>query len=104
MQQKKSEEYARLLIENLNHQIFLQFILPVALKFGKIQLREKEQFEILDKVVRSTLHSFKVDMVNIYDMKNTISYSFDQELIGKQVSVLVNLAPRRMMQARLIRP
>ena len=84
MQQEKSEEYARLLIENLNHQVFLQFIIPVALKFGKIQLREKEQFEILDKVVRSTLHSFKVDMVTIYDMKNTVSYSFDQELIGKK--------------------
>jgi len=84
MQQKKSEEYARLLIENLNHQVFLQFIIPVALKFGKIQLREKEQFEIMDKVVRSTLHSFKVDMVTIYDMNNTISYSFDQETIGEK--------------------
>ena len=58
MQQKKSEDYAQLLIENLNHQVFLQFIIPVALKFGKIQLREKKQFERMDKVVRSTLHSF----------------------------------------------
>jgi two-component system sensor histidine kinase HydH len=84
MQEKKSEEYARVLIENLNHQVFLQFVLPVALKFGKIQLREKEQFERMDKVVRSTLHSFKIDMVNIYDMNNTISYSFDHSLIGKE--------------------
>ena len=84
MQQKKSEDYASLLIENLNHQVFLQFIIPVALKFGKIQLRNKEQFIRMDKVVRSTLHSFKVDMVNIYDMENTISYSFDQAVIGKK--------------------
>ncbi len=84
MQQKKSEDYASLLIENLNHQVFLQFIIPVALKFGKIQLRNKEQFIRMDKVVRSTLHSFKVDMVNIYDMDNTISYSFDQAVIGKK--------------------
>jgi len=84
IQQKKSEDYAQLLIENLNHQVFLQFIIPVALKFGKIQLREKKQFERMDKVVRSTLHSFKVDMVNIYDMNNTISYSFDQSIIGKK--------------------
>jgi signal transduction histidine kinase len=84
MQQKKSEDYAHLLVENLNHQVFLQFIIPVALKFGKIQLSNKEQFERMDKVVRSTLHSFKVDMVNIYDMNNTISYSFDQAVIGKQ--------------------
>ncbi len=84
MQRKKSEDYAKLLIENLNHQVFLQFIIPVALKFGKIRLQEREQFERMDKVVRSTLHSFKVDMVNIYDMENTISYSFDQSLIGKE--------------------
>jgi signal transduction histidine kinase len=56
----------------------------VVLKYGKIQLRNKEQFELLDKVVRSTLHSFQVKMVNIYDMDNTLSYSFDQKLIGKK--------------------
>ena len=72
------------MIENLNHQVFLQFIIPVALKFGKIQLSDEKQYERMDKVVRSTLHSFKVDMVNIYDMENTISYSFDHTLIGKQ--------------------
>ncbi|MBW1867482.1 MAG: two-component sensor histidine kinase, partial [Deltaproteobacteria bacterium] len=44
MQRQKSEDYALLLIENLNHQVFLQFIIPVALKFGKIQLRKPEQF------------------------------------------------------------
>ncbi|RLB85980.1 MAG: two-component sensor histidine kinase [Deltaproteobacteria bacterium] len=84
MHQKKSEEYAHLLIENLNHQVFLQFIIPVALKFGKIQLSNKKQFELMDKLVRTTLHSFKIDMVNIYDKNNTISYSFDQSLIGKK--------------------
>jgi len=86
MQQQKSEDYASLLIENLNHQVFLQFIIPVALKFGKIQLSDQKQFERMDKVVRSTLHSFKVDMVNIYDMENTISYSFDHSVIGKEKS------------------
>ena len=84
MQREKSEEYALLLIENLNHQIFLQFIVPVVLKYGGIRLSEKEQFEHLDKVVRSTLHSFKVEMVNIYDMNEIVSYSFDKFLIGKK--------------------
>jgi len=83
MQREESEKYALLLIENLNHQIFLQFTIPVVIKYGGIRLREKEQFEHMDKVVRSTLHSFKVEMVNIYDMKETVSYSFDKSLIGK---------------------
>lgn len=82
MQYKKSEDYALLLIENLNHQVFLQFILPVGLKYGKIELRNKDQFERMDSVVKSTLHSFKVDMVNIYGKKDIIAYSFAEELIG----------------------
>lgn len=84
MQLKKSEEYALLLVDNLNHQIFTQFFLPAALKFRKIQLRNKEQFEWLDKVIRSTVYSFKVEQVNIYDMSNVISYSFDPQWVGKK--------------------
>ena len=84
MQRQKSEEYALLLIENLNHQIFLRFIIPVAYEFGRVQLREKAQFELMDKVVRTTLHSFPVEMVNIYDLGSVISYSFDKERIGKE--------------------
>jgi len=38
----------------------------------------------LDNVVRSALHSFKVDALNIYSMDNTISYSFDTDLIGRK--------------------
>lgn len=84
MQRKTSEDYALVLADNLNHQVFLQFVIPIALKYGKIQLRHPEQFERMDKVVRNTLHSFQVDMVNIYDMNNVISYSFDRDLIGKE--------------------
>lgn len=84
IQINKNKDYALSLVENLNHQIFLQFIIPVALKYGKIQLREKEQFERMDKLVRSTLYTFKVDRVNIYDMNNVISYSFEPDLVGKE--------------------
>jgi signal transduction histidine kinase len=84
LQLRKSEDYARLLVENLNHQIFLKFVIPVALKYGRIQLSKKDQFEHMDMVVRTTLHSFKLDMVNIYDKNNIISYSFDQSLLGQK--------------------
>jgi signal transduction histidine kinase len=84
MQIQKNQDYALLLIENLNHQIFLQFIIPTILKQGSIHLREAAQYELMDKVVRSTLHSFNVDMVNIYDLDNTISYSLDKDIIGKR--------------------
>ena len=83
MLQEKSEEYNRLLIENLNHQVFTQFVLPVAVRYGQIELRREEQFERMDKVVRSTFHSFQVEMVNIYDRAGTIAYSFDSRRIGQ---------------------
>jgi len=83
---KKSEDYALLLAENLNHQVFLQFIVPAALQFGQvIELRNKILFERLDQVVRNTLHSFSVKTVNIFDReKNVIFYSFDKKLLGRK--------------------
>ena len=85
LQFKKSQDYARLLVENLNHQIYTQFQVPVFYLFGKIQLSDKRQFELMDKIVRNTFHSFKVDLVNLYDAKNNIiSYSFDSDLVGKK--------------------
>lgn len=81
---EKSEEYASLLVENLNHQIISRFMLPALVQYGEIRLREKKQFLLMDRVVRSTLHSFNVEMVTIYDEKNIISYSFDQSKIGQE--------------------
>ena len=82
MQFEKNEDFALVLVENVNHQIFTQFIIPFVQKYGKTQLSHPEQFSRMDTIVRNTLHSFKVEMANIYDMQATISYSFDKELIG----------------------
>jgi len=84
MQRQKSEDYAHSLIENLNHQVFIQVIIPMGFMFGKIQFSDQKQFERVDMVVRGTLHSFKVEALNIYSMDNTISYSFDPDLIGRK--------------------
>jgi len=81
---QKNEEYAHLLIANLNHQVYVQFFLPVAVKYGRIQLSNKDQHDRMDRVVRSTFHSFKVDTVNIYDTESVLSYSYDPTMIGKK--------------------
>ncbi len=79
----KSKEYDHLLVENLNHQIYIRFLAPIVLiKKKKIQLRKKTHFKIIDNVIKSTLHGFNIEMVNIYGMKNFIAYSFDKELVG----------------------
>jgi two-component system, NtrC family, sensor histidine kinase HydH len=81
---EKNKEYNSLLVENLNHQIFLRFVAPVVFKHGEIKLRQKDQHQLLDTVIKSTLHSFHVDMVNIYGTDNVIGYSFDENKIGKE--------------------
>ena len=82
MQFSKSEDYALLLISNLNHQIFRQFILPLSLSGEEVRLSEKHQFERMDTIVRGTLHGFNVERIKIYNLKNIIIYSFDQEMMG----------------------
>ena len=77
------EEHALLIAKNLNHQVFHYFNIPVMLRYGSISLREKEQFNLIDKIVRTTIHSFNIDEVNIYDTsEGIITYSTNKDLIG----------------------
>ncbi len=78
------ENYALLLGENLNHQVYQNFVMPVLRRYGRITLREKEQTEWMDRIVRNTIHSFKIDVVNVYDISNgVVAYSTDPRLLGK---------------------
>lgn len=81
---EKQKEFALLQAENLNHQIYRRFILPTLIGYGRIGLKNKEQMDRLDQVVRSTVHSFKVNEVRIYDPDLIVSYSTDTEIIGKE--------------------
>jgi two-component system, NtrC family, sensor histidine kinase HydH len=101
---EKSKEYNSLLVENLNHQIFLRFAAPVAFKYGEIKLREPEQSRLLDAVITSTLHSFHVEMVNIYGTDNIIGYSFDKEQVGREDAggVMYEQAMQKQTTSKLI--
>ncbi|MGD8385622.1 MAG: ATP-binding protein [Desulfobacteraceae bacterium] len=80
------ENYALLVGQNLNHQVFQNFAVPVIRRFGRIQLRDEDQQTLMDQIVRNTVHGFNIDLVNIYDIgKGVIAYSTDPELIGKPV-------------------
>jgi signal transduction histidine kinase len=79
---RKSEQYALLVAANLNHQVFTQFVLPTVLKYGRIELGKAKQYERMDKVVRNTIHGFKLDRVEVYDLNELITYSTDRSLVG----------------------
>lgn len=82
---ERSEAYALVVAENLSHQVFQQFVLPTVLRYGKIALRNKTQYERLDTIVRNTTHGMRIQSVTIFDSKeNIISYSTIPERIGKE--------------------
>jgi len=77
------ENHALLIANNLNHQVFHYFTIPVRYRYGSISLREKEQSDLMDKIVRTTIHSFNIEQVNIYDtQKGITAYSTNRDLIG----------------------
>ena len=80
---EKQKEFGLLLSENLSHQIFTRFTLPTIIGYGQISLRNPEQFTRLDQVVRSTIHSFCVREVRIYDPALRVSYSTDPNLLNR---------------------
>ncbi len=80
---ERSESYSLLLAEHVNRQVFLQFVLPTALRYGEIALRNPTQFKRLDTVVRNTTEGLNVDSVTIFDSKeNIISYSTISDEVG----------------------
>jgi signal transduction histidine kinase len=71
--------------ENLNHQVFQNFVLPVIQAFGSIKLSDEEQYLLMDRVVRNTIHGFNVELVNVYAIgQGVIAYSTDPKLIGRK--------------------
>ncbi len=80
---KKEKDYSLLLAENLNHQIYHRFVLPVVLSDQKVELRDKTQYERLDQVIHSTIHGFKIVQVRIFDLKGRVSYSTDRSILGR---------------------
>lgn len=84
----KSQDYARLVAENLNHQVFLRHVIPIVeyQLANDIRLSREDKVNSLDQVVRSTIHGFHVQLVNIYDKDGTVIYSTSPELIETRAS------------------
>jgi len=81
----RSGSYSRLFAENFNRQVFLQFVLPTVVRYGRIALSDQTQFERLDTIVRNITRGMHIQSVTIYDSgENIISYSTEHDLVGKR--------------------
>ena len=82
---KRSEDYSRLFAENLNRQVFIQFVLPTVVRYGRIALSDPVQFERLDTIVRNITRGMHIESVSFFDSReNIISYSTVPDLVGKR--------------------
>ncbi len=79
---EKQKDYALLLAENLNHQVFQRFTLPSLLAFGKVDLKDPRQVERLDQIVRTTMQGFHVMDLRIYGFERRVVYSFEEGETG----------------------
>lgn len=82
---ERSQAYGKLFADNLNRQVFLQFVLPTVVRYGRIALSDDNQFERLDIIVRNLTRSMDIESVSIFDSReNVISYSTISERVGKR--------------------
>lgn len=79
----RQEDFTRLLVENLNSQIFRRFALPTILAGGRIALRQQSQYERLDNVVRSVTEGLPVERLRIFDFSHRVAYSTRKEEQGR---------------------
>jgi len=81
---QRSEAYAMVLAENLNHQVYQQFVVPTYLRYNEIALRKPEQFQRLDTIIKNTTHGLNIDSVTIYETKSPkVAYSTIPEKVGQ---------------------
>lgn len=71
----KQQNFASLLAENLNNQIYRRFTLPTLIKYRRIALRQPVIYEALDKVVQSIIHGLHLRSLRIYGHGSSITYS-----------------------------
>ena len=47
---RRSEAYSQLFADNLNRQVFVQFVLPTVVRYGHIAISNQNQYENLDEI------------------------------------------------------
>ena len=80
---ESQQEYALLLADNMNRQIFRKFTLPVAYASGRISLADPSQYKLLDDVIKSQVHGLQLESVRLFNDRYTILYSMDSREVRR---------------------
>lgn len=80
---KGAENYARLLAENLNYNIYNGFYAPLKARGVRLDLRKWDQFGSLDALIKDFTYGLNIQRIKIIDPSGKIIYSTEYDLIGK---------------------
>ncbi|MCL2029012.1 MAG: ATP-binding protein [Deltaproteobacteria bacterium] len=65
------------LMENLNSQMFYNFLVPAKARYGQVLLREPEQQALLRAAIARTIHGFDIKRVIIYNPGGEVVFATD---------------------------
>lgn len=60
---RRSEAYSQLFADNLNRQVFVQFVLPTVVRYGHIAISNQNQYENLDEIVKNLTRGMNIKEV-----------------------------------------
>ena len=84
----KQRNFAGILAEHLNQQIFVRFSIPAVAAHGRQNLRQNAQYVMLDQTVTSLTHGLQVQALRIFDVDGEIKYSSrDKREVGYKTPV-----------------
>jgi signal transduction histidine kinase len=80
---ERSEKYAGYIVHHINLEMYEEFFDPAMSKYGYIDLENnQDQFNRLDKVIKSNIYGFNLKKVYLFDLNGQIVYSNISEHIG----------------------
>jgi len=80
---ERSEKYAGYIVGHINHEMYEDFFGPTISKYGYIDLENnQDQFNRLDKVIKSNIYGFNLKKIYLFDMNGQIIYSNISEHVG----------------------
>ena len=71
----KQRESAGILAVNMNHQLFVRFVIPTIVLYGGVNLREDDQYNELNELVTSLIHGTRIHSLRIFAPDGIITYS-----------------------------
>ncbi len=80
---KSAENYARLIAENLNYNIYNGFYAPLKARGMPMDLNKWELFGSLDSLVKDFTYGLRVERIKIMDPQRKIVYSTEYDLIDQ---------------------